>query len=293
MGENALPRFEKSLGLLTTKFVGLLQKSKGGILDLKVAADILEVRQKRRIYDITNVLEGIGLIEKKSKNSIQWKPFTTSKDYNQRIPTGTCNNPEFVAKITKLKRELAKLDEYEHELDLHKLWIEQSIKNTTEHLETSKFLYITSEDFATCYNQEHTVFIVNTPINQTSIKFMNAPESLNLKIRSSGKPIIAHLLSERSLDPTEKTPRKRPKTDIHSKIEKSGNNNKKPKYVDPDIAAAEILFRKAPDEEEHDAYYLPGYEPFLRLNPIPMTEEYSFGLLESEGACDLFDIPTF
>lgn len=37
------------------------------------AADILEVRQKRRIYDITNVLEGIGLIEKKNKNSIQWK----------------------------------------------------------------------------------------------------------------------------------------------------------------------------------------------------------------------------
>jgi|TARA_B100001142_G_scaffold242982_1_gene242128 sugar-specific transcriptional regulator TrmB len=29
--------------------------------------------QKRRIYDITNVLEGIGLIEKKSKNNIRWK----------------------------------------------------------------------------------------------------------------------------------------------------------------------------------------------------------------------------
>jgi hypothetical protein len=29
--------------------------------------------QKRRIYDITNVLEGIGLIEKRSKNNIQWK----------------------------------------------------------------------------------------------------------------------------------------------------------------------------------------------------------------------------
>ncbi len=37
------------------------------------AADTLAVRQKRRIYDITNVLEGIGLIEKKSKNSIQWR----------------------------------------------------------------------------------------------------------------------------------------------------------------------------------------------------------------------------
>jgi transcription factor E2F3 len=30
--------------------------------------------QKRRIYDITNVLEGVGLIEKKSKNNIRWKP---------------------------------------------------------------------------------------------------------------------------------------------------------------------------------------------------------------------------
>ena len=36
--------------------------------------------QKRRIYDITNVLEGIGLIEKKSKNNIQWKPLAAAGD---------------------------------------------------------------------------------------------------------------------------------------------------------------------------------------------------------------------
>ena len=105
---NAASRFEKSLGLLTTRFVNLLQEARDGVLDLKVvnqycfareswcicrlcelylfsgsvdywrcfsfqAADTLAVRQKRRIYDITNVLEGIGLIEKKSKNSIQWR----------------------------------------------------------------------------------------------------------------------------------------------------------------------------------------------------------------------------
>jgi predicted transcriptional regulator len=28
--------------------------------------------QKRRIYDITNVLEGIGLIQKYKKNKIRW-----------------------------------------------------------------------------------------------------------------------------------------------------------------------------------------------------------------------------
>lgn len=42
-------------------------------------ADTVQV-QKRRIYDITNVLEGIGLIEKKSKNNIQWRPMATSAD---------------------------------------------------------------------------------------------------------------------------------------------------------------------------------------------------------------------
>uniref|UniRef100_A0A8C3AKW9 E2F/DP family winged-helix DNA-binding domain-containing protein n=1 Tax=Cyclopterus lumpus TaxID=8103 RepID=A0A8C3AKW9_CYCLU len=51
-------RHEKSLGLLTMKFVSLLQEAKDGVLDLKVAADSLAVKQKRRIYDITNVLEG-------------------------------------------------------------------------------------------------------------------------------------------------------------------------------------------------------------------------------------------
>ena len=34
---------------------------------------MLDVKQKRRIYDITNVLEGIGLIEKETKNTIKWK----------------------------------------------------------------------------------------------------------------------------------------------------------------------------------------------------------------------------
>jgi hypothetical protein len=49
-----------------------LQGSVGGSLDLNQAAVQLQV-QKRRIYDITNVLEGIGLIEKRSKNNIAWK----------------------------------------------------------------------------------------------------------------------------------------------------------------------------------------------------------------------------
>lgn len=64
-------RYDTSLGLLTKKFIYLLSESEDGVLDLNWAAEVLEV-QKRRIYDITNVLEGIQLIRKKSKNNIQW-----------------------------------------------------------------------------------------------------------------------------------------------------------------------------------------------------------------------------
>ena len=58
--------------MLTKKFVDLLQESPDGSVDLNIASAKLNV-QKRRIYDITNVLEGIGILEKKSKNNIQWK----------------------------------------------------------------------------------------------------------------------------------------------------------------------------------------------------------------------------
>lgn len=41
------------------------------MIDLNEAMQTLNV-QKRRIYDITNVLEGIGYVEKIQKNIIKW-----------------------------------------------------------------------------------------------------------------------------------------------------------------------------------------------------------------------------
>lgn len=58
-------RYDTSLGLLTKKFVDLLEATVDGIIDLNVASVQLNV-QKRRIYDVVNVLEGIGILEKVS-----------------------------------------------------------------------------------------------------------------------------------------------------------------------------------------------------------------------------------
>lgn len=65
-------RYDNSLCLLTRRFVQLLRDSPEGTVDLNYAATFLEV-QKRRIYDITNVLEGIGMIQKMGKNNVHWR----------------------------------------------------------------------------------------------------------------------------------------------------------------------------------------------------------------------------
>ncbi|CAE1299417.1 E2F4_5 [Acanthosepion pharaonis] len=145
-------RHEKSLGLLTTKFVSLLQEAKDGVLDLKVAADQLAVRQKRRIYDITNVLEGIGLIEKKSKNSIQWKGAGPG-----------CNTREISDRLVSLKSEIEHLNQREKELDQHKSWVQQSIKNVTDEVSNCQRLaYVSYEDICTVF-QGSTLLSIQAP----------------------------------------------------------------------------------------------------------------------------------
>ena len=73
------------------------------------AADTLNVRQKRRIYDITNVLEGIGLIEKRNKNCIKWKGAIAGE-----------NTQEATDRISVLQEEISQLDQHEKVLDQHK-----------------------------------------------------------------------------------------------------------------------------------------------------------------------------
>ena len=56
-----------SLSELTKRFVKLIRESPDQTTDLQLASDLLGV-SKRRIYDIVNVLEGVGVIRKVHKN---------------------------------------------------------------------------------------------------------------------------------------------------------------------------------------------------------------------------------
>ncbi|NXY49652.1 E2F4 factor, partial [Ceuthmochares aereus] len=183
-------RHEKSLGLLTTKFVSLLQEAKDGVLDLKLAADTLAVRQKRRIYDITNVLEGIGLIEKKSKNSIQWKGVGPG-----------CNTREIAHKLIELKADIEDLEQREQELEQQKMWVQQSIKNVTEDVQNSQYplSYVTHEDICRCFRGD-TLLAIRAP-SGTRLE-VPVPEGLNgqkkyqIQLKSTSGPIDVLLVNK-------------------------------------------------------------------------------------------------
>ncbi|NXS96943.1 E2F4 factor, partial [Jacana jacana] len=183
-------RHEKSLGLLTTKFVSLLQEAKDGVLDLKLAADTLAVRQKRRIYDITNVLEGIGLIEKKSKNSIQWKGVGPG-----------CNTREIAHKLIELKADIEDLEQREQELEQQKMWVQQSIKNVTEDVQNSQYplTYVTHEDICKCFTGD-TLLAIRAP-SGTRLE-VPIPEGLNgqkkyqIHLKSTSGPIDVLLVNK-------------------------------------------------------------------------------------------------
>ncbi|GMI38878.1 hypothetical protein TeGR_g4619, partial [Tetraparma gracilis] len=76
----------------------LIQTSLTGAIDLNDAALRLCV-QKRRIYDITNVLEGVGLIEKRSKNVIAWRGLGTSEAADNAVGQ----------ELSELRKDLADL----------------------------------------------------------------------------------------------------------------------------------------------------------------------------------------
>ncbi|KAL1140962.1 hypothetical protein AAG570_000888 [Ranatra chinensis] len=137
-------RYDTSLGLLTKKFVNLLQMSPRGIVDLNFASVSLDV-QKRRIYDITNVLEGIGILEKRSKNNIQWRGGDLSEAHN-----------DVQSDIEKLEKEEKQLDEL----------IKKAESDLSSIQKDKKYAYLSYQDLRSikAYASQ-TVMVIKAPSN--------------------------------------------------------------------------------------------------------------------------------
>ncbi|XP_019413423.1 PREDICTED: transcription factor E2FB-like [Lupinus angustifolius] len=193
-GNNLTPagpnRYDSSLGTLTKKFINLIKRAEDGILDLNNAADTLEV-QKRRIYDITNVLEGIGLIEKKLKNRIQWKGLDGSRPGEAEECFSSLQ-----AEVENLTMEERRLDEQIREM-------QERLRELTEDKHNEKLLFVTEEDIKNlpCFHNE-TLIAIKAP-QGTTLEVPDPHEAADypqrryrIVLRSTMGPIDVYLVSQ-------------------------------------------------------------------------------------------------
>ncbi|XP_043314311.1 transcription factor E2F6-like isoform X1 [Cervus canadensis] len=175
-----IPRCYASLSRLTQRFMALLRSSPGGVLDLNKASEALGVR-KRRVYDVISVLSGIELVEKKSKNQIQW--IGPDLSYLEIGP-----------EQRKLQEELFDLSEKEAALDKLIKDCSQQMFELIEDRENKDLAYVSYQDIHSLEAfHEQTIFAINAP-GETSLDILYPnDESVAVYMKSTQGPINVYI----------------------------------------------------------------------------------------------------
>ncbi|XP_030180759.1 transcription factor E2F2 isoform X1 [Lynx canadensis] len=304
-------RYDTSLGLLTKKFIYLLSESKDGVLDLNWAAEVLDV-QKRRIYDITNVLEGIQLIRKKAKNNIQW------------VGRGMFEDPTRPGKRQQLGQELKELMSTEQALDQLIQTCSLNFKHLTEDKANKRLAYVTYQDIRAVGSfQEQTVIVVKAP-PQTRLEVPDrSEENLQIYLKSTQGPIEVYLCPEEVQEPDSPTkepfPSPSPLGPIPDSTQPSSSTD--PGMTEPmaspgpALTPQQALQLPAPPppplplvpleatdsmlelphpllqqtEDQFLSPTLPCSSPLISFSPPLDQDDYLWGLDGGEGISDLFD----
>ncbi|NXQ91266.1 E2F1 factor, partial [Nyctibius grandis] len=313
-------RYETSLNLTTKRFLELLSQSPDGVVDLNWAAEVLKV-QKRRIYDITNVLEGIQLITKKSKNNIQWlgSQATVGAPGRHRL----------------LEKELRELQAAERQLDDLIQTCTVQLRLLTEDPANQQYpsergwdgagwvggalgpcAYVTCQDLRSIVDpSEQMVMVIKAP-PETQLQVSDPAEAFQVSVRSTQGPIDVFLCPEDSsgvCSPV-KSPFKAPAEESspgHLQPRASPllhpaqdvNMPLLPGEQETLLPGTSALPSKCPAEEvslsplasmdallEQSREDFAGFlaDEFIALSP-PQAQDYHFGLEEGEGVSELFD----
>ncbi|XP_009199859.1 transcription factor E2F2 isoform X2 [Papio anubis] len=297
-------RYDTSLGLLTKKFIYLLSESEDGVLDLNWAAEVLDV-QKRRIYDITNVLEGIQLIRKKAKNNIQGR--------------GMFEDPTQPGKQQQLGQELKELMNIEEALDQLIQSCSLSFKHLTEDKANKRLAYVTYQDIRAVGNfKEQTVIAVKAP-PQTRLEVPDRTEdNLQIYLKSTQGPIEVYLCPEEVQEPDSPSEEPLPSTSTLCPSPDSAqpSSSTDPSIMEPtasSVPAPAPTPQQAPPppslvpleatdsmlelphpllQQTEDQFLSPTLacsSPLISFSPSLDQDDYLWGLEAGEGISDLFD----
>uniref|UniRef100_A0A182LTL7 E2F/DP family winged-helix DNA-binding domain-containing protein n=1 Tax=Anopheles culicifacies TaxID=139723 RepID=A0A182LTL7_9DIPT len=197
-------RFDKSLTMLTRSVVKMLRETPDGVLYLRDVSSTLSNRQKRRIYDVTNVLEGIGLVKKQVKNHIKW--------IGEELTTKSCLGTA---------RQIGEHMRTRRTLELREAWIDKqlnAIRKSTQMLYEDdamrSFLYVTSDDLTSVFGDNRTLLtlsedqlarnrqpVARAVVAPNTTNWLSIPHGGNnrqlwVKSRPTGLPLTLMVLKE-------------------------------------------------------------------------------------------------
>ncbi|KAH8269386.1 hypothetical protein KR018_011071 [Drosophila ironensis] len=315
-----------SLVLLTQKFVELM-KANGGSIDLKAATKILEV-QKRRIYDITNVLEGIGLIDKGRHCSlVRWRG-------------GGFNNAKDQEDYDVARDRTNHLKLLEDDLDRQLEYAQRNLRYVMQDAANRSYAYLTRDDLLDIYGED-SVFTIPNYDEEVEIKRNKTELSVSL---DNGSTIDIRLVTDQGKSTTRQHDNERfsgyrrvttPSPSSSSRSSEDGNAPGGPESVNvvadehtyscnPEMKeemkllenelTAKIIFqnyqsghslrRFYPDDPNLGTIrlrlivlsylyclsnvYRLENPPLVQLNPP--QDDFNFVLKKDEGICELFDL---
>ncbi|XP_031422646.1 transcription factor E2F1 isoform X2 [Clupea harengus] len=290
-------RYDTSLSLTTKRFLDLLSQSPDGVVDLSWASQVLDV-QKRRIYDITNVLEGIQLVSKKSKNHIQW--------------LGSCVDGQSVVRHQHLQKELLELTEAEGKLDELIRKCDLQLQLLTEDPQNKKLSYVMCQDVRMVVNPaDQLVMVIKAP-PETQLQVSEPSVGYQIALKSSRGPVDVFLVPEDSSKVYN------PVTDGKALVASRQTCPPQTTSLEPASCTSSISDPSSTQLEppllNQDPMPSPEYMPDLDLthleysnalldrgmdcvptptdgliNLSPLSQDYHFGMEEHEGISELFD----
>lgn len=292
-------RYDTSLGLLTKRFIELMHGCEDGVLDLNYAAEMLSV-QKRRIYDITNVLEGIKLIEKRSKNNVQWLASRDTSGSNSSSDREVHQCREEVNRLRAIEDKLTELIAH-RQIEL-------------EHLSEShsNHSYVTYQDIRGISSFKDQVVICIKAPQDTKLEVPDPGEKIQMMLKSTKGEIDVFLcpdpLDVKSTGEADFLLEDRPKITAPSAAKPQNANRvqQSARYESALMANQNIshtleegqpLLQQTEDQYGHCVSDDSGIVDtsatsfLIPLSPVLDDTSYLFGLDDSEPISDLFDIP--
>ncbi|CBY33600.1 unnamed protein product [Oikopleura dioica] len=245
---------DTSLGATAKRFVTLLTSSSEQTIELNEAARRLQA-PKRRIYDVTNVLEGIGLVSKKTKNHFQWVGGDVDTENSVE------NDEQEIANLRKRDAELTQAIE-QQEIQLRAL---------TEC--NDKLGYVTCDDLRSIFRNHLVLCLKAPPDTKVQVPEPSGGEfPYEMLLKSTKGPIDCYLCPEDAQNST-----------INSSKNTTINLSKKDTTLTTEEDESDVI------EPANSSHNDSNGSRFLPFSPLSETD-YLFTLDENEGLQNLFDI---